>query len=332
MAPAVALPARPRATVFDLFGDYVRYVGGEIRLSPLTDLLSTFGIGPSTVRVAMSRLRNEGWFDTHRTGRETCYALNDRSWGLLDEGRARIFQRRTEPWDGYWRMVIYSVPESDRAARDRVRKRLTWFGFGALAPSTWVCTHERLEQVEGDLSDETAVRLDLFTCRTRGPEDDKRTAARCWDLPALDTDYRNFLNAYRPRLCTYAKGLAGQEALLERTRLVQAYRRLPYRDPDLPAELLPTDWSGGAAHRLFLQAHDLLQAPAEEFFAHTVGLTEEAFISRRPARRRGLTIKSSSRFRGVPCTAEPAQPDEPAEAATTPSGVLRRGRSPSAPS
>ena len=78
---------KPRSIVFDLFGDYLRYAGGEVRLRALTELLDCFGIGEATVRVVMARLRKEGWFDTRRDGRETVYALNDRSWQLLDEGR-----------------------------------------------------------------------------------------------------------------------------------------------------------------------------------------------------------------------------------------------------
>lgn len=271
---------KPRSIVFDLFGDYVRYTGGQIRLSPLTELLGCFDVGPSTARVAMSRLRNEGWFDTRRDGRETTYALNPRSWRLLDEGRERIFDRATGGWDGQWRMVIYSVPESDRAARDRVRKRLAWLGFGALAPSTWVCPHDRLDRVSRDLAGEQAVRLDLFTCRSRGREADLQTAARCWDLTGLDADYARFLAAHRDDRGGHRSGPA---ALVERTRLTHDYRLFPFRDPDLPVELLPPDWPSRDAHLAFLEAHELLRAPAQEFFARVVGITPQALNTRASA-------------------------------------------------
>lgn len=58
-------------------------------------------------------------------------------------------------------------------------------------------------------------------------------------------------------------GPAGSAALVERMRLVHDYRRFPFRDPDLPPELLPPGWSGRAAHEVFLEAHGLLRAPAE---------------------------------------------------------------------
>lgn len=41
----------PRWIVFDLFGEYVRFEGGEVRLRALTALLECFDIGENTVRV-----------------------------------------------------------------------------------------------------------------------------------------------------------------------------------------------------------------------------------------------------------------------------------------
>ena len=90
---------KPRSIVFDLFGDYVRYRGGAARMRTLSTLMRSFDIGESTVRVVLSRLRKEGWFDARREGRESVYALNTRSLRLLDEGRSRIFDRVRDEWD-----------------------------------------------------------------------------------------------------------------------------------------------------------------------------------------------------------------------------------------
>ena len=44
-----------------------------------------------------------------------------------------------------------------------------------------------------------------------------------------------------------------------------SYRTLPFRDPDLPAGLLPEGWPGRRAHALFTAAHDALHGPADAF-------------------------------------------------------------------
>ena len=118
-------PLKPRAVLWDLFGDHLRYIdGGRVPMRALTQLLDVFGVGESTSRVAQSRMRREGWFTTCRDGRQTSYALTARSMKMLDEGRARIFDRGRDDWDGTWRMVIYAVPEESRGERDRVRRSL----------------------------------------------------------------------------------------------------------------------------------------------------------------------------------------------------------------
>ncbi|SNR22933.1 transcriptional regulator, PaaX family [Actinomadura mexicana] len=268
---------KPRSIVFDLFGDYVRYRGGAARMRTLNTLMGCFDIGESTIRVVLSRLRKEGWFDARREGRESVYVLNPRSLRLLDEGRSRIFDRVRDEWDRTWHMVIYSVPETDRATRDRIRKELAWLGFGPLAPSTYICPHDRVQQVLENFADEPVVRLDALHCQSRSLPVDREMASRCWDLDTLNEDYRELLRTYRGRLPSYRAGhLSPKEALVERMRLTYDYRKFPFRDPDLPIELLPAGWAGREAHEMFLEAHSLLGPPAQRFYDEVAGLTPPA--------------------------------------------------------
>ncbi len=257
---------KARSLVFDLFGDYLRYRGGEARLRGLVSMLGCFDIPEATVRVVVARLRKEGWLSSRREGRETVYALTDAAWALLDEGRERIFHRAQGPWDGQWHMVIYSVPESERGLREQLRKKLAWFGFGPLSSSVWLSPHDRAGLVTRAYREEPSVRLDVFRSRSAGVAADRGIAARSWDLGGLDEAYAAYLATYRPRLASFRAGeLRGAHALVERMRLIHDYRRFPFRDPDLPPELLPGTWQGRIAHDVFLEAHGLLRGPAEEF-------------------------------------------------------------------
>jgi phenylacetic acid degradation operon negative regulatory protein len=234
-------------------------------------LMACFDVPEPTVRVVAARLRKEGWLDSRRDGRETVYVLTGTAWRLLDEGRARIFDRATGPWDGQWHTVIYQVPETERALREQLRKQLAWLGFGPLAPSVWISPHDRTAAVRAHLAEHAAVRLDVLRSRSSGLAADRDMASRAWDLVALDRDYADLLADYRPRLAGYRRGLPGSEALVERMRLIQDYRRFPFRDPDLPPELLPEGWSGRAAHELFLEAHGLLRPAAEAYVDEVLG-------------------------------------------------------------
>ena len=271
---------KPRAILWDLFGDHLRYLGdgleggeGWIPMRALTRLLDVFGVGESTSRVVLSRMRREGWFTTRRDGRQTSYALTGRSLAMLDEGRARIFDRGHDDWDGIWRLVIYAVPEQSRAERDRARRTLAWHGFGPLAAATWISPHPRLETVRRALADLSATRVDLLESRSLSRAADREMAFRCWDLEGLGRDYIELISGYQQ--LPAAGELAarpGPEALRQQVELVASYRALPFRDPDLPAALLPEGWPGRRAHKLFTAAHDALHGPADAFVRDIVNL------------------------------------------------------------
>jgi len=255
---------KARGLVLDLFADYLRYRGGEVRLRGLIALMDCFAVPEATVRVVVARLRKEGWLESRRDGRETRYLLTETGWRQLESARSRIFKRGAEPWDGQWHLVIYSVPETERALREQLRKKLYWLGFGPLSSSVWLSPHDRVDAVRANFVDQPVIRIDTFHARSGSVEVDRDMAARCWGLSALNRDYTEMLERYQPRMTWYrARRLRGTEALVERARLLHDYRFFPARDPDLPARLLPEGWPGRAAHEMFLEAHELLREPAE---------------------------------------------------------------------
>ena len=253
--------------MLDLAGDYIRYHGGVIALGAMTELLGTFDVSEDNVRVLMSRLRREGFFQTQRQGRTTEYVLAPDILQLLDEGRERIFARHPDAWDGTWHMVIYQVPETARASRKRLRTGLSWLGFGALAPSTWLSARDRRPQVRELFTRESDARFDQVTARAEGADADRDLAARCWDLRQLAEDYRAWVDVWRD---LDPSALDDQQALVQRTRLVSTYRKFPFADPDLPSALVPDAWPGTQAHALFLALYDALAAPAQRWFRQAI--------------------------------------------------------------
>lgn len=268
---------RPRGIVFDLFGEYLRYRGGQASLQELTALLDVFGVAPGTTRVVMARLRKEGWFETRQapSSREVIYQLTPRSLQMLNEGRERVFAPPPLDWDGVWRMVIYYVPESERALREELRKELAWLGFGPLAASTWMSPHARLDLVEEKFADRPGLRLDLLTARSRALEDDRDIASRCWDIEALNADYAEFLAKHRGKLAE-AAGMTASQALVARTEVMYDYRKFPFRDPQIPPQLLPERWLGREAYELFTSVREALSVEAARAIDERAARAEHA--------------------------------------------------------
>jgi phenylacetic acid degradation operon negative regulatory protein len=274
----------PRSLVLNLFGDYLRYAGGEAKLGELTELMTAFGMEPGTVRVSMSRLRQEGWFTTRRDGRETVYTLSDQMLDILVNGRPRIFRRKDEPWTGRWTMVIYQVPESDRAVREQLRKQLAWTGFGQLSPSTWLAPHDLAKEAKEIASRHGSARVNVLWCGSPDTAAARELAARCWDLESLRRDYTDFMSSYAHLDDIHSNSAKdGMQALVERTRIMDDFRRFPFRDPELPRELQPRDWPGSAAFGLFCRVHEQLGPQARSFVEEVIGrqvrpVTAESYL------------------------------------------------------
>lgn len=278
---------KPRRIILDLFGDYLRYCpGSEVRLGHLIALLDAFDVVPATVRVTMSRLRRDGWFDTRRDGRETIYGLTPTMLDVLDDGRKRIFASPTPSWSGTWTMVIYRMSEEERQEREQLRKELLWHGFGFLGTSTWLAPGDRRVEARRISAEMSADQVEVLRCLTDGLDQDRALAERCWDLPGIAAEYADFLDQYRP-LLDDADTLDGSSALVARTLLISAYRHFPYRDPLLPPKLEPSAWPGVEARDLFFRLHTGLGPAARAHVSNIVGCPIEDAES--------ITFRSSDR-------------------------------------
>ena len=258
--------------IFTLYGDYIRHRGGGAWTGSLIELLGLFGLSEQAVRSTLSRMSRNGWLESRRAGRHSFYSLTPKCLALLEEGAQRIFQPRQDPWDGRWHLLTYSIPESKRHLRRKLRRRLSWLGFGALHQATWISPRDLRAQVE-QVVDALQIRpyAEYFAAEHRGFASGEEIVARCWSLTELNDYYAAFIARYGPPFQEYedqleaGKGPEPRECFVQRFMLIHEYRSSPYVDPNLPPELLPDDWLGEEATRLFQQFYDLLIEKAESY-------------------------------------------------------------------
>jgi phenylacetic acid degradation operon negative regulatory protein len=283
---------RPQELVFTLFGEYLLRRPGAVPVGALIELLSPFGLSEGAVRTVLSRMVRKQWLVWARGGRRGQYSLSARGRRLLEAGEARIFHPRwDEPWDGQWYLLAYSIPESRRALRDRLRVRLAWLGFGSLGNGLWISPHD----VDGEVRElARSFRLESRLVSFRGPAAGftaaNRLATTCWDLPGINRRYEAFIRRWTPEYLRCRSAVpAGDESdgscYALRFRLIHEYREFPLLDPYLPRPLLPPDWGGECAAHLFRTFHDLLIAPADRYVDAVLEAT----------RARTRTVRASSR-------------------------------------
>ena len=245
-------------------------------MSHLITLMAELDIDGPAVRSAISRLKKRGTLVQERQS-GTGYRLAPAMGPIFDEGDRRIFGHlqpaRLE--DG-WVMAVFSVPESERAHRHQLRTRLTWLGFGNASPGVWLAPARHLDDARNTLQRVgLGEYVHLFTAHYAAFADLRDTVGSWWDFPAIEAQYQTFTDTHRPTAERLARQSAidPAEAFRHYVPVLTEWRRLPYLDPGLPAELLPDDWNAVAARRVFQDLHGLLEDPSLEHVRRATGLT-----------------------------------------------------------
>jgi phenylacetic acid degradation operon negative regulatory protein len=263
--------AQPRQLIVTVYGLYSRAEGGWMSVASLIILLADLGVDEPAVRSSISRLKRRGMLHAGRRGGAAGYELSDEARAILREGDHRIFRRERARLADGWLLAVFSVPETERHKRHVLRSRLARLGFGTAAPGVWIapaCLHDATADVLRRLGLDSYA--DLFRADHLAFGDLAGKVRQWWDLDQLERLYRQFLSVSDP-LLRWAPGPAGErDAFAGYVRVLTDWRRLPYLDPGLPAELLPPDWIGIRAASLFFTLQSRLEQAARAHVSRVI--------------------------------------------------------------
>jgi phenylacetic acid degradation operon negative regulatory protein len=116
--------------VVTIFGDLA---GEPMMGKDLQALLGQMGVKPEAVRVAMHRLKNDGWITTTRYGREVTYHLSDHGRDETMRARKDIY-RRDEKFAGGWRVIVTPDEQPAIGPVIRLSKTVTLIPKGSQIP------------------------------------------------------------------------------------------------------------------------------------------------------------------------------------------------------
>ena len=267
-----ARPQQPRALIVSLYGLYAREAGGWLSVGSLVRLLADLGVDEPAVRSSISRLKRRGILESRRIGAVAGYALSAEARSILAEGDRRIFERLRGNVNDGWLLAVFSVPESEREKRHTLRSRLSWLGFGTVAAGVWIApAHLDLETRHVLERYGLAAYVDLFRADYLAFGDATELVAKWWDLARLGDLYGDFVAEYGAVLARWRRRRSTNDpvAFVDYVRALTQWRRLPYLDPGLPADVLPRGWPGVRAAEVFFELHNRLAEPAHR---HVAGL------------------------------------------------------------
>ncbi len=259
----------PHTVVFSLFGRYILPRGGNVWTGTLIQALGGLGFNPGAVRVLVSRMKRKGLLGARPCGRRSYYELTDLGLREVSWGGGQAFAPAEGEWDGRWTLVIYSVPEEQRARRNTLRHLLQACGFGALAPGSWLSPHLVSPEVEQKWRElDIWHYLEVFRVEHLGPSEPTALVARAWPgLTALEERCRAYIAQYQPVLARLEAGeMDDGGCFAAQMQSLCDFVTLALDDPRLPATLLPADWPRPVAQHLFEELQRTTAGPAEQFF------------------------------------------------------------------
>jgi phenylacetic acid degradation operon negative regulatory protein len=230
------------------------------------DVLRSAGVNDDATRSVLTRLTERGLLTRHQDGRVVSYGLTDRSRQVLREGRDRV--QAVEPFhqtSSDWTLLSFSLPETQRDVRSRLRSRLSWAGFGCLRDGLWVAPGRvELDRIVAVGSAVEGLQIDGFVASPTPGTDVARFVRRAWDLDALRREHEDFLRRWE-------RPLHREEDPLASFVLLGAdWIRLLRLDPVLPDRYLSEDWPAPRSASVHRGVFTSLEQPARAAFADLV--------------------------------------------------------------
>ncbi|MEX3316066.1 PaaX family transcriptional regulator C-terminal domain-containing protein [Sulfitobacter sp. PS-8MA] len=216
--------------MISLFGDLAQGSGHAIDGPVLSTIMAALDVRPEASRVALHRLRNDGWLQSHKVGRISQHSLTAQGRAESAAASPRIYAPPpdlSEPWQ----MIV--TEENGRQSDMALRAS----GFIPVTPRAYV-----------GRMDGTAPK-DCLALRGDAPPDWLRRAA---EPAALQPEYDALLGALSALERTLAdtRHMNALDIAVLRCLIVHNWRRLVLKHPPLPGGLIRPDWSGYQCHLL----------------------------------------------------------------------------------
>ncbi len=244
---ALAEPQGQRvwSVIISFLGDMAQAEDARISSAALTRVITPLGIKPEAIRVALHRLRKDGWTDSERLGRGSVHFLTPYGRAQSVSVTPRIYRRQPCTTKD-WHMLIAGTPAGlellDALADQSPDALIRINRHTGLAPGAASASLPEILLLDANIVDvPTWLQNELYP------------TALHKSCTGLDAALR--------RLATPPPDLDPLRRACLRTLIVHRWRRIALRHPDLPDRFHPQDWPGESCRRQVFALLDALPRP-----------------------------------------------------------------------
>ena len=107
-------PIKTWSLIVSILGDLAADEGARVAGPVITQLTEPMGTKPEAMRVAIHRLRRDGWITSERDGRTSLYGLTLHGLSLTRDAAARVYEPEV-PAPGVWHVIVVQNAEAMQA-------------------------------------------------------------------------------------------------------------------------------------------------------------------------------------------------------------------------
>jgi phenylacetic acid degradation operon negative regulatory protein len=218
----------------------------EADLSLIYDTANEIGIEDQPVRLTVRRLVAAGEVAQRGRGRSGRLQLTEAGRARLSGDRAAVrlvFAQDAglAPWDGLWRLLAISAPESRRAVRDAFRRDIVSLGAAACSTGLYVTPHDLTPLLSPDVTP-YLVAAEAENLTVRGLADPQEIVESLWPAQGI-------IDGYAPLAHALDATSESITPLARRLRLADALEKALRDDPLIPTELRAGAWEPARLRR-----------------------------------------------------------------------------------
>lgn len=210
--------------IVTIFGDLAQGDGDALSSQTIGAITGAMGIKPEASRVALHRLKGDGWLASRRVGRGSEYTLTPMGRRESEAAAPRIYEAGQDQSDWH---VIVAAPGESAALAELAQKR----SHVSIAPGVAIGP-----AVPGMLNAPGAADLPPWVQDAICPPDQQTASAA-------------LLRRFRAVKDDLPADLDPSQSIALRVLIVHGWRRLILRQPALPARLFPAGWKAQDCYR-----------------------------------------------------------------------------------
>ncbi len=247
----------------------------SVPLKKIFKLLEPFEKSETSIRMGLSRGVQKGLFVNEKQGPDVYYRLTGKAIQSFDYWQRILarFQSRiklqNKDWDGNWNIVLFNSLNLKKSVSDidQFTGALEQIGYGSLSKGQWVSPYDFSGDVQ-KLAEKLGLKNELFLIQgilqNKKPE---TIVSEIWPVHKLAKRYKK----YEQLMHEWVDKLNSESNLGSVLTFLYLFGSELFEiiqdDPQLPVELLPSDWQGPQVACGFWEIREQVLPGAKNFLS-----------------------------------------------------------------